>query len=304
MSTLRTIQGLGRALAVSVVLGTGLLLWIQGNAALKARRNRFDAQAAEVTQLREQFTREQGSIQSLRAELAEQQEQTAAALAKPRTEAAKSNPVHEIPPTEEELVSAPRWDPGSPYVWVPKSVLAEIPANPFTDSGGFSAGITTTLAISAEQERRLNQALSRALKAATDAEARSAVLVDTHPEEIASGPGEKITLRVEGSLDASLQARSEVERTLEAELGQGRAALIEHWGKDWMDRRFGTTESEPKTYSVSRAPDGTYSLRIQTGTSAMSVGGTDHFIDYIPVHLRDWFTPLLTPVAGNLPEHP
>ena len=44
-------------------------------------------------------------------------------------------------------------------------------------------------------------------------------------------------------------------------------------------------------YSVLRHPDDTYALTIKNGGSWMSVDGGNSFIDYIPIHLRAWFTP-------------
>lgn len=103
------------------------------------------------------------------------------------------------------------------------------------------------------------------------------------------GPGEGVTLRVEGTSEESLRVRSEVVAALTQELGEERSELLQRWGEDWFDGQFGSAESEANVYSVRRAPDGTFDLVVKTGSHQFSVDGSEVFIGYIPAHLRHWF---------------
>ncbi|MEN9677667.1 MAG: hypothetical protein RIS76_3563, partial [Verrucomicrobiota bacterium] len=130
----------------------------------------------------------------------------------------------------------------------------------------------------------------------------SALLSSEHLPGIADQPGEKLTLQVPGPSADARQLRSQMESALRTELGESRSELVLHWGEAWLDERF--ERAVASTYSVVRHPDATYGIRIDTGSSSMSVGGSDAFIDYIPHHLRPWFEPLQHPSVTSRPPQP
>ena len=118
------------------------------------------------------------------------------------------------------------------------------------------------------------------------------MLSTEHLPGIADRPGDKLTVVVPGQTDDGARLRVEAEQTLRQSLGEARTDLLVHWGQRWLEEQFGNPAAEPRVYSVLRHPNDTYALSIKTGASWMSVDGSQTFIDYVPIHLRAWFTPL------------
>lgn len=286
-----------RPLLLLAVLGLGLALWVTEDQRLRARRSALDAQAAELARVQELASAEREAADRLRQQL-DAERQAAAGVS--MRGAAGADPTGDLlsetrwnrPPA-----SLPDWNRASPFVWIPKMLLPEIPIAPFNDAGSLQRGLGALLVLDPERERTLNQEMSRLVAEVRKAEAASAMLAPNPLPGIAAQSGDKLTLEVPGQTEASLRLRSEVESTLRTALGESRSELVLHWGKTWLDEQFGSSEAQPKIYSVVRHPDQTYGLNIKTGGSEMSVGDVSSFMDYIPPHLRNWFEPLETPSA-------
>lgn len=292
-----------RLLILLAVIGLGIALWILGQRQLQARRSVLNGQAAEVLRLHDLASAEQIDVDRLRGEL--DAERQLALDAKARGAALAARPTERGPDAQwnEPPSNLPDWNPTSPYVWIQKSLLPEIPVQPFEGTGLLLPGLGPILALDPQRERVLNETLSRLVADARALEAASALLSSEHLSGIADQPGEKLTLQVPGQSDAARHLRSQVESALRTELGDARSELVLHWGKSWLDEQF--ERSAASTYSVVRHPDATYGIRIDTGSSSsMSVGGSDAFINYIPHHLRPWFEPLQNPPATSQSPQP
>lgn len=291
-----------RLLILLTVIGLGIALWIIGQRQLQARRSMLHGQAAEVTRRHDLASAERIAVDRLRRELDAERQLALDAKARGAALAARSfepgpDAQWNAPPS-----NLPDWNPTSPYVWIQKSLLPEIPVQPFDDTGTLLPGLGPILALDPQRVRVLNETVSRLAADARALEASGALLSSEHLSGIADQPGEKLTLQVPGQSAAARQLRSQVESALRTELGEARSELILDWGKSWLDEQF--ERSVARTYSVVRHPDATYGIHIETGSSGMSVGGSDAFIEYIPHHLRPWFEPLQNPPSTSQPPNP
>ena len=286
-----------RSLLILLLLGLGATLWVSDLQRLRARRAALAAREEEVALLLELVSRERADGERLRAEM--DAERRSAAEGRARTvsltaRSGESDPAIQWNSPPETL---PDWNPASPYIWVQKSLLPDIPMEPFGDAGSINPGLASVLALDPDRVTALNGTLSRLVTAVRETEAAGAMLATEPIPGIADQPGETLTLLVPGQSDEAARLRAQLELTLQSELGEARSGLVLNWGKYWLDQQFGRPDAEPKVYSVVRHPDDTYGLSIRTAASLMSVDGGDSFMDYIPIHLRSWFEPLQRPGA-------
>ncbi|MBL9173944.1 MAG: hypothetical protein JNL10_10455 [Verrucomicrobiales bacterium] len=281
-----------RLLLIGLLLALGGALWWTIRSRLQARRAAVLQQEALAAHLQDLAASDRAKFGTLRSELDELR-RTAAA-----TSGRSTDPVRdEREPDPEARWAAPPehlpdWNPASPYVWIPKSVLPSFPIEPFTDGGALASGLESVLAVDPDREKALTVALSRLLAAARERESEGVMLSTEHLPGIADRPGDKLTVVVPGQTDDGARLRTEAEQALRQSLGEARTDLLIHWGKRWLEEQFGNPAAEPKVYSVLRHPNDTYALSIKTSASWMSVDGSQTFIDYVPFHLRAWFTPL------------
>ena len=290
-----------RLVVLSLLALAGFLLWWAGHRRLEARRAALEAQRAELAVIRERAITARSEAERLQEEIDAERGHLADATARAASRAVPTPGSESGSPWNAPPATLPDWNPKSPYVWIPKSLLRDIPVEPFHDSGVLEPGLGAMLALDPERERVLNAEVSRLVEAARHSESDAAMLSPVHPDPIHSQAGEKITLEVPSATGESLLLRAELEQTLLAELGDSRSELLLHWGRNWMDQEFGSPDAPPRVYSVIRHPDATFGLRVQTGMGGMSVDGTDAFLNYIPMHLRGWFRPLADPPPPQSP---
>ena len=281
-----------RLVLIGLLLALGGALWWTIRSRLQARRAAVLQQEALAAHLQDLAAADRAQVGTLRSEL-DDLRRTAAA-----TSDQGANPVREERETDPEARWAappehlPDWNPASPYVWIPKSVLPSFPIEPFTDGGALAPGLDSVLAVDSDREKALGADLSRLVAAARERESEGVMLSTEHLPGIADRPGDKLTVVVPGQTDDGARLRVEAEQTLRQSLGEARTDLLVHWGQRWLEEQFGNPAAEPRVYSVLRHPNDTYALSIKTAGSWMSVDGGDSFIDYVPIHLRAWFTPL------------
>lgn len=281
-----------RLVLIGLLLALGGALWWTGQNRLRARRAAVLQQESIAAHLQELAAANRAQAGTLRAEFDELLRTTTATtgqVADPAREARVTDPEARWAAPPEHL---PDWNPASPYVWIPKSVLPSFPIEPFSNGGALASGLGSVLAVDPGRERALNAALSRMVTASHERQSEGVMLSTEHLPGIADREGDKLTVVVPGQTDEGARLRIEAEQTLRQSLGEARADLLVHWGQRWLDEQFGNPAAEPSVYSVLRHPNKTYALSIKTAGSWMSVDGGDSFIDYIPIHLRAWFTPL------------
>jgi hypothetical protein len=281
-----------RLVLMGLLLALGGALWWMGRSRLQARRAAVLQQEAVAAHLQDLAAADRAQVGTLRSELDELLRTAAATAAQsaiPAREEREADPDARWAAPPEHL---PDWNPASPYVWIPKSVLPSFPIEPFTDGGALASGLESVLAVDPDREKALTAALSRLLATARERESEGVMLSTEHLPGIADRPGDKLTVVVPGQTDDGARLRVEAEQTLHQSLGPARTDLLVHWGQRWLEEQFGNPAAEPKVYSVLRHPNDTYALSIKTGSSWMSVDGSQTFIDYVPIHLRAWFTPL------------
>ncbi|MFO1458627.1 MAG: hypothetical protein U1G08_04400 [Verrucomicrobiota bacterium] len=287
-----------RLVLIGLLLALGGTLWWVGQSQLRARRAAVLQQEAMAAHLQDLAANDRSRAGALRVELDEMLLAAATASgSRPDAPLVKTEPDPDVrwaaPP--EQL---PDWNPGSPYVWISKSVLPSFPIEPFSEGGALMSGLGSVLAVDSDRESVLNATLSRLVTAAHERESEGVMLSNEHLSGIGDRPGDKLTVVVPSHTDEGARMRAEAEQTLRQSLGAARADLLLHWGQRWLEKQFGNPAAEPSVYSVLRHPDDTYALTIKNGGSWMSVDGGNSFIDYIPIHLRAWFTPL-QPSTGS-----
>ncbi len=196
----------------------------------------------------------------------------------------------------------PEWNHASPFVWLPKAMLPQLPVQGFESDGSLKTDVAEVLTLEPEQVRVLNGALTGILKEYRAAEMTRAQPIEEHLPGIADREGRKLTIRVESMGDLAGEVRARYEASVVEVLGSQRSDILLKASEGWLGETFNVAETEPRIVSVVRAPDGTYSLSMKSGDSGMSVGGANAIEDYIPIHLRPLFLPVLSPDGLELPR--
>lgn len=191
------------------------------------------------------------------------------------------------------------WSPSSPFVWIEKAMLSELPIQPFDDSGALDSGAGEVLAIPPEQIAALNRKAMALLADYRDQEATRAVRVSPSADSSGEPPDpESVVVRVEPDPEAARKMKAEFLATMREHFGQQRADLLEQAAAEWVGSQTGGTEPIAKTITVARTPDGLYQITVKTGTSWMSTAALS-FENYVPEHLRSFFAPLLSASSGE-----
>ncbi|MEN9675213.1 MAG: hypothetical protein RIS76_1109 [Verrucomicrobiota bacterium] len=149
-----------RLLILLTVIGLGIALWIIGQRQLQTRRSLLHGQAAEVTRLHDLASAEQIEVDRLRGELDAERQLALDAKARGAALAARSSEPGPDAQWNAPPSNLPDWNPTSPYVWIQKSLLPEIPLQPFEDTGLLLPGLGPILALDPRRERVLNETLS------------------------------------------------------------------------------------------------------------------------------------------------
>ncbi len=270
-----------------------IFLWRRANITETQRR------IALVSRQRAVLDRERTEMEALRKkldcdlDLAQRRETKALAeLAKAKWELARRAPDSEW---AERPAFLPQWNSSSPYVWLRKDLLPQLPVPVFTKTGELRDEVAAVLMIDPSERQRLEKNLEQLLGNFHELEKARATKVDQHLWDVEKALGPKVTVKVQPLPEEGAQFKQRFLSALDQYLGPQRAGLVNQIAAGWVDEQFSQFGNEPKIFSMARHPDGTFSLCIQSGGSKMSVGGPLHPSDYIPDHLM----PLFADVPGS-----
>jgi len=289
---------------VLLILLAALAVWIPQQRRLA--RARLDVAAAEAqrVKLNERIASTTAGLESVRRELRAQQSNravTLAAVAKAEQELARVDPESRWadPPA-----TLPGWNAESPYVWLRKEMLPKVQVSAFNDKGELRGEVAAVLTATEIQQRALNTMLPRLLAEYRALEAANAERVAESLPGI-EGDGLKVTLRITPKPEEGARLKQQFEAALKSELGEQRANLLMQLSERRLNDQFSFFGAKPPVISVTRHPNGTYDINIQSGSWGLSGPMTIAEIhDKIPPHLLPLFSDVLNPSDSADPTGP
>jgi hypothetical protein len=248
----------------------------------------------QAAQVEAQRVAAEAALDTARQESLEQKSsrtRLSTSIARAEQELARINPdsLWAMPPE-----NLPEWNDQSPYVWLRKATLTTLPIQPFSDEAELSSEVAGVLTLDAAARQELNAKLRRIADEYHRLEAAHAERIDQPlPDIVPDGPA--VTVRVNPLPEDAARSRQEFEAALTDVLGTQRADLLIQGAARWIDSQFGQPDSQPRTISVVRHPNGTYNLSERTGSSWFSTGGPSVLDHHVPPHLRPLFSDVLPP---------
>lgn len=185
------------------------------------------------------------------------------------------------------------WDPASPYVWVEKDLLPQLPLQSFDSHGNLDAATASALVIEPEQLNEMHRQLHGLMDEFQQIEAAHATRVEEEGSEFISEQPHTLTVRVEFPLDAFEDLRRRFQETLAGFLGTQRAELLVRLAQNGQAFPLGQPAPSPRTFTVTREEDGQFRLIVRSEFVNMSVSGSDAVDQYVPEHLREVFAPFI-----------
>jgi hypothetical protein len=193
----------------------------------------------------------------------------------------------------------PEWNAESPFVWLCKEIIPQLPVAAFLASGELRPEIACVFTLDSKQQTVLNTALKQCLDGYRKIEAARVERLEEHLPGIADQNGEKLTIRVTPLPEDGAKAKREFEAALRSTLGDQRTDLLLEVGGGWLSSEFSEAGTETKTISVIRHPGGSLGISIKSGGSCFSTVVNKErlamFKDYIPPHLLPFFREFLEP---------
>lgn len=199
----------------------------------------------------------------------------------------------------------PSWEPDSPYVWMEKGALHQLPLTPLEGGGRIQPGFAEILGMSAAQKAAVESALQKALQQHFTNEMLHA-RVETQPptpptrtdasgvatQDIAPASLESIEVVIP-ALGAGVSALVRgFEDVVQTELGLQRKQLFLASAQSWLDEEFSYRGENEKRYSARRLPDGAFEVSSVRGPISLSHGGVRNLHQAFPAHLVPLFAPL------------
>jgi hypothetical protein len=183
-------------------------------------------------------------------------------------------------------------------------MLPKLRVRAFTENGELRGEVAEVLTASEPQLNSLNTTLPRLLAEYRALEVSNAERIDESLPGLEGGD-QKVTVRFKPMPEEGARLKQRFEAALQSELGGQRADLVMKLSQGWLYEQFNRFGNEPKTISVSRHPNGTYDIHIESGNGSSFVGSTAKiYDDYIPAHLRPLFSDVLSPTDSADPTGP
>ena len=289
-----------RVLVLAILCLGGLAVFTQSRQLDQARR-RLDETRAQLGGLEAALI--QAEAERASAQEAARREQAnrirvLAAVARTEREVSRVAPdsLWSEPPAE-----AREWNESSPYVWLPKDRLGLLPIEPFQEDGGLRDEVAEVLTIGSANLLALNERLRDVLRHYRELELAHASYTEEHLAGTRES-GTAVTVEVRPIPEEAQPFRQALEAALSEGMGAQRAALLQEVGRSWLEKQFSAFGAEPKTISVLRRPNGSYSISRKAGGNWLSVGvpgeRPEDLRYYVPEHLL----PLFTNVPGPGPR--
>lgn len=270
----------------SILSGLALLLLLPTVATWQLFR-RVAQQRAEVQRMRhelEMATVEKEVVQS-RIEQIQAELKSAESAPKPtgssdpRAAHARSTQSGLVDPWINPPDTLPDWNPASPYIWLSKESLAELPIQPFAYHGKLDGTLAEILGIDAELAEELHSRCSDIFRRREALETELAV---------ASFPGpstNRMHLEVQFPANVAAELQGAFEGTFRQYLGTRRAELILALGRSWIDEQFSPT----KSVTVTLLPGDKYEISSSFGGVFRSFGGVPSLDGHMPPHFAARF---------------
>jgi hypothetical protein len=182
------------------------------------------------------------------------------------------------------------WDPDSPYIWLRKDSLSDLPITCFAANGELLPQVATVLCVEPATQQAINTQLRELLTQYHALEVANAEPWSDHlPGE--SAGDKKVSIRIKPLEDQGSGLKQQFANLLRNDLGEQRANLILQ-STDWFDSRDNGLASEPKIYTAARTTDGRYRVTVKSASSWFSTSGFKNLGDYVPAHLLPMFSEL------------
>ncbi|MDX1953154.1 MAG: hypothetical protein SFY81_13315 [Verrucomicrobiota bacterium] len=279
-----------RAIFTFVLLAAGLWMILHQYSRVTRSRAELKKMTAEISALESEGSRLRVEINSLQEEL--RRESIAAEFAR----AAESNAKVEFVAMSSESQWAeppealPEWNPASPFVWVSKGILAQIPMEPFSKNGELNRGVAEVLGINSETRRELDQFMAAELERFRNLELTNVFLSTNHLPGVNEIEGRKMTIELRPPVEAGAQFSERLTALMASKLGPQRAGILMEQGKQWFAKSVSTFE--PKVISVGWHPNKGYRFAIKGAGTWKSFGGLSGLQGHLPDHLLPFFADL------------
>lgn len=204
----------------------------------------------------------------------------------------------------------PAWEPESPYVWMEKSALKQLPLVALTSGGHISPEFAEILGMNSNQIARIESALENILQRHFSNElAHAKVQIQPASTPLAEGApaaSEGSLVQEVRSIEVVIPAlgteASELlqnfESTVEQELGAQRRQLLFASAQSWLDEEFSYRGENEKRYTVTRLPGEMFEVGSVRGP--ISLWHSVRQLELaVPPHLLELFRPMLTKPKGH-----
>ena len=278
-----------RGLFISVVFAVGLVLTLNQHSRVTRSQAEVAKMMAEVSALEDESNAWRDEIRTLHEELRREQlalSETRIREAKAKAEIARLSPdARWTEPPE----TSPEWSPESPFVWVSKELLTQLPMEPFSENGELSPGVAEVLGIDNQSRKDLAELMAGQLARFREAELDNVYLSTNHLPGVSHIEGKKMTIELRPPADVGAQFQHELTTALTTKLGAQRAGIIMAQGKAWFAKNVSLFAAEPKVISVGWRPANGYSLTIKGPGMWKSIGGISDLKGHVPGHLLPYF---------------
>lgn len=173
----------------------------------------------------------------------------------------------------------PDWNRASPYIWIPRESLTQLPLQPFGQLGALDREVAEVLGVDPDLSKQLHAACSDILRRRETLEMELAVA--SFPESSTN----RMQLEVQFPSEAAAKLQSSFAATLRKHLGAQRADLILTLGRSWIDEQF----SPSKSVTVTLLPGDKFEISSSGGGIFRSVGGISTLEGYMPPHFAARF---------------
>jgi hypothetical protein len=281
-----------RGIFISVLFAAGLILVLNQHSRVTRSKADLTKTAGEVLALETESGRLRDEINSLRQEL--RREKLAAQFARAAESSAKAEVVAISPESQwaEPPEGLPEWNPGSPFVWVSKDILTQVPTEPFSKNGELNRGVAEVLGINSETKKEMDQFIAAELKRFRNLELTNVFLSTNHLPGVNHIEGKKMTIELHPPSEAGSELKERLTAMLANKLGPQRAGILMEQGKRWFAENVSSFAAEPTVISVGWWPNNGYSLTIKGAGIWKSFGGISDLQSHIPGHLLPFFDDL------------
>jgi hypothetical protein len=299
-----------RIIIIVTIFGCALLSGVAIQRRIRAARLRIDETQAQLAALSTQTDALKNGLESRQSQLQTEIAARDSALESVTKENRQLAAIDPDSPWAEPPARLPDWNVDSPYVWLQKDALTQLPITPFSKNADLAAGLASALAFEEKDRRQLSQTLRDILQQYQSLETAGAQFTTNHLPDIMNATGRKATIILQPVPEEAARLKNEFAATIKSAMGEKRGELVAQLAEPWLHENLSLDQTQPKTISAVRHPNGTLNITIKSASNWMSVGGPTRLEDYVPSHLLHFFAGLEqssdqnSPSADSLPDTP